>query len=283
MVPDNPKLLVLDLGAHDGVDTEIYLARGFRVVALEANPMLASALADRLTNYTELTVEARALDHSPGQVELHVPVDEGQSLWATTSPRQLKMLKAVDVPVRPVQVATTSLAELFDRYGVAHYVKCDIEGTDTTFLEMLVHDQRRPDTISFELTQSSMGELLRQLRLLKLAGYQRYYLRDQQRLPTSAYVDGREYPIASMWSGPFGHEIDDGTHLTFARLRRRALLVAVRSRLFGEFGLAGRLGLYGAFRRLSRLPIVGCLFYTSWYDVHCFSPLRTQAKVPPSR
>jgi FkbM family methyltransferase len=39
--------LIIDVGAHRGVDTDFYLRKGFRVVAVEANPLLAERLRQR--------------------------------------------------------------------------------------------------------------------------------------------------------------------------------------------------------------------------------------------
>src|SRR5712671_3651984 len=39
--------LIIDVGAHNGDDTAHYLQRGFRVVAIEANPALARAVTAR--------------------------------------------------------------------------------------------------------------------------------------------------------------------------------------------------------------------------------------------
>src|SRR6202041_2886873 len=40
-------MIVFDLGANSGEDTQAYLAQGYDVVAVEANPRLASALTAR--------------------------------------------------------------------------------------------------------------------------------------------------------------------------------------------------------------------------------------------
>jgi hypothetical protein len=37
--PSNPNL-IYDVGMHTGQDTEFYLAKGFNVIAIEANPLL---------------------------------------------------------------------------------------------------------------------------------------------------------------------------------------------------------------------------------------------------
>jgi FkbM family methyltransferase len=45
--------LIYDVGAHLGEDSQHYLAKGFKVVAIEANPELAARLRQRFT--TEMT------------------------------------------------------------------------------------------------------------------------------------------------------------------------------------------------------------------------------------
>lgn len=262
-------LLVFDLGAHLGADTSYYLARGFRVVALEANPDLARRLP-ALDHSGRLVVEARALSSEAGPITLHVPLDDGASCWATTSPEQARMLRGARVETRGISVETVTLADLVARHGTPYYIKCDIEGSDDLFLEMLSRLERKPATVSVELTQVSLSAVLSQLGHVRECGYRRFIIRDQAHLPSAMFVAGRLHPIQGMWSGPFGAEIDDGTALTFAQARRRAVGIALRSRLFGEFGLAAKLRLYGAIKRLARLPLLRALLYTSWYDIHCF-------------
>ena len=43
MSPD----LIYDVGLHNGTDTAYYLHKGFRVVAIDANPVLVAAAQDR--------------------------------------------------------------------------------------------------------------------------------------------------------------------------------------------------------------------------------------------
>src|SRR5262245_65048946 len=41
--PDRFKGVIFDVGMHDGADTASYLSRGYAVLAIEADPTLASA------------------------------------------------------------------------------------------------------------------------------------------------------------------------------------------------------------------------------------------------
>jgi hypothetical protein len=36
--------LIYDVGMHEGEDTQFYIARGFKVVSIEANPQLAARI-----------------------------------------------------------------------------------------------------------------------------------------------------------------------------------------------------------------------------------------------
>ena len=41
--------LIFDVGLHTGQDTAFYLKKGFRVIAIEANPLLAPARRDPIS------------------------------------------------------------------------------------------------------------------------------------------------------------------------------------------------------------------------------------------
>jgi hypothetical protein len=86
-------------------------------------------------------------------------------------------------------VETATLSQLFDRYGVPYYVKCDLEGGDKIFVEQLLSDVRRPEFVSVEMSASDLPEMLRE------AGYDRFQIVDQSRLrynrPPSPSREGR--------------------------------------------------------------------------------------------
>ena len=265
----NNRLLVFDLGAHRGADTSYYLARGFKVVAIEPNPQMAEKLKE-LGPESRLLIECRALSASAGQIPLHLPLDDRADCWATTSGAQVDMLSKAGVRTRVLQVPTVTLQDLVDRHGTPYYIKCDIEGTDTVFLQLLAELNPKPATISVELSQISVPAMWAQLKALYRCGYRRFYIRDQAKLPHALFVEGEIRTLPGMWSGPFGVEIDDGSSLSFNQLRRRAVAIALRNRLFGEFGLLGRWHLYALFKRLSRFKPFRPIAYTSWFDIHCF-------------
>ena len=67
--------LIADIGMHDGQDTDFYLKKGYRVVAVEANPELVEAGRQRFTHEIEsgrLTIIHAAIGASAGPVKLFV-------------------------------------------------------------------------------------------------------------------------------------------------------------------------------------------------------------------
>ena len=58
--------LIYDVGAHQGEDTDFYLRKGFRVVAVEADPVLAARLRENFATAIDcgqlVVVEAAVAD-----------------------------------------------------------------------------------------------------------------------------------------------------------------------------------------------------------------------------
>lgn len=140
--------LIFDLGANRGEDTEFYLAKGFRVVAVEASPVLHRVLAERLAApiaagrvvFLNLGVWS-----TPGDALFYV--NEHSDHWSSFDPaygtRQGTRYHTVPVPCR-------TLPELVAAHGVPHYLKVDIEGADRFALAQLPLLPGLPDWVSVE-------------------------------------------------------------------------------------------------------------------------------------
>ena len=73
--------LIFDVGAHLGEDTEFYLHKGFRVIAIEANPEACRLLAKRCSEYIEnkqLSVINGAVSDRPGKINFYINEDRTQ-------------------------------------------------------------------------------------------------------------------------------------------------------------------------------------------------------------
>ena len=164
-------LLVFDIGMFDGSDSQYYMEQGWRVVAIEANPMLADAARQKFSKEVRagsLTIVNAAIAEGEGEVELSVC---GEDLGSSSV---ISSLVANRIPLGTYRVPTTSLERLVETYGVPHYLKVDIEGADGVCVRG-INSANRPRFLSFEIGE----EFLCLFHHLQEVGYSEYKLINQ--------------------------------------------------------------------------------------------------------
>jgi FkbM family methyltransferase len=159
--------LVYDIGLHVGTDTAYYLRKGYRVVAIEANPLLAAQAREQFAAEIadgRLTVLNIGIGETAGEAEFWVCDD--WSAWSSfdreVASRDGKRHHAEAVEVVPM---STVVAE----HGLPFYCKVDIEGNDHFVLDGLKEDAK-PDFLSVELYDHPFIDRMHDL------GYDRFKL-----------------------------------------------------------------------------------------------------------
>ena len=168
--------LIFDVGAHNGDDSGHYLEKGYRVVAVEANPLLSQSIAARFEpaiGAGRLTVLNVGIAEQSGTLPFWV--NDDNSVWSSfdreLGGRHASRCHVVDIDCVPLNV-------LIRQFGVPHYLKIDIEGYDRICLDAL-QPSECPQYVSCELTHSD--PLIDRLYEL---GYRRFKLVNQ-----STYTD----------------------------------------------------------------------------------------------
>src|SRR6202163_1386185 len=168
--------LIIDLGAHNGDDTVYYLRKGFRVVAVEANPILAGQIAGRCQDAVRdgrLTVLNVGIAEQTGTLPFWV--NDDQSVWSSFD-RELAGRHGSRC--HSVVVHCLTVDSIIREHGVPYYLKIDIEGYDRVCLDSL-QVGHCPRYLSCELTH--VDGLIERLHDL---GYRRFKLINQ-----STYTD----------------------------------------------------------------------------------------------
>jgi FkbM family methyltransferase len=261
--------LIFDVGAHKGEDTALYLAKGFRVVAVEAHPDLAEGIRQRFSGAIHaghLVVVQAAISDSVGSVPFYV--NDKVSVWGTTFESWAQRNAKMGAPSRCIEVPSIRFDELLDEHGTPYYLKVDIEGADLLCLEAL-RDRATPRHVSIESTKSSWDELLAEFDLLESLGYSHFKVVSQhnvqkQRAPRPAlegdYVPYRPMPGSS---GFFGEEAP-GRWLSAKEALDAYLPAYITYALYGDDGLVYR---YPEMRQeLERY--VNCPTESVWFDTH---------------
>lgn len=261
--------LVMDVGMHRGEDTAFYLAKGFRVVAIEANPQLCDAARTRFAEAIaagRLVLINAAIVDTPGPVTFYV--NDKVSAWSTVQPKWVQRNEAMGAPSHPITVEGLTFAEVLTRHGMPYYLKIDIEGNDMMCLEALLDRHERPSFVSIESDKLSWTGLRQEFALLAQLGYRRFKLVNQllvpEQVPPSPPREGAaaDYTFPPGATGLFGEEAP-------RRWLPRWLALLVYRWIFLKYRLVGNYGLLPNFhRRFKDRPRLQRLVHPGWYDTH---------------
>ncbi|MBN1512364.1 MAG: FkbM family methyltransferase [Phycisphaerae bacterium] len=140
--------LIHDVGMNNGDDTAYYLFKGYRVVAIEANPVLADAARRRFADAIadgRLTLLHCGIGPQPGSATFWV-CDEN-SAWSSFDPKAACRAGRS----HPVEVPCRTFDSVLREHGVPLYLKVDIEGYDELCVQA-IDPADRPQYVSIEIT-----------------------------------------------------------------------------------------------------------------------------------
>ena len=212
--------VIYDVGLHIGQDTEFYLRKGFRVVAVDANPAVIESVRARFAKavaHGRLTLVNVGIAQSESASPITFYVNERQSEWSSFIE---EVAARQNSPVHQVQVSCLPLSRIIAQYGLPYYVKIDIEEHDAIALQSLLDAGYRPKYLSVENGNQGM---LRKLVDAEYTQFKYIQQRDipQLRLPYPSR-EGRyvkhAFPLGA--SGPFGEETP-GQWLSADAVRRQ--------------------------------------------------------------
>jgi FkbM family methyltransferase len=140
-----PGDLCFDVGANYGCKTEVFLALGARVVAVEPQADCYRELKSRSPSATAICA---GLGSSVGTATLYIdPHRTGSSLRSTWQ----------EAGQTQVEVPITTLDRLIEQFGVPAFCKIDVEGSELDVLKGLSH---RIPFLSFEFHARDMRAAL---------------------------------------------------------------------------------------------------------------------------
>ena len=267
--------LVYDVGLHKGEDTAFYLAKGFRVVAFEADPELASfcrtRFADAIRGHRLTIVEgaivARDPDAAAGTRKVRFFRNKDVSVWGTTQPDWSQRNVDSRTRVETIEVDAVDFSRCLRTYGVPYFMKIDIEGVDVVCLREQLDVDARPDYLSIESEKVSFARLQEEMDLLAALGYTAFQAVQQwdahRQVEPNPAREGvyAGHAFERGCSGLFGKDLP-GTWRTKEEVLRQYRRIFWLYRLFGDRSpLCDSVIARGLGKALGR-PMPG------WYDTH---------------
>lgn len=257
--------LIFDVGAHKGEDTAFYLALGYKVVSVEANPSLQDELHNKFSDEIatgQLTIVNKAIAKEAGFVSFFV---NENTVWGTTDKAWVERNQKMGFMSRQISVEAITFKRILEKFGKPYYVKIDIEGADRLCLEAMIATSTRPKYISIESEKTSWRLLLKEFELLERLGYTKFAIVDQRKHGKRSFtsIDGAvvEHDFTEGSSGPFGEFLDASQWATRRLTLLRYFFIFVGYKLLGDNTVLRRV--------LKRFPHgKKILRVVSWYDTH---------------
>ena len=206
--------LVFDLGVHKGEDSAFYLAKGYRVVGFEADPVLADLVRTRfrseiLSGAYQL-VEGAISDQQGPLVFYRNPT---KTEFGTLYPDWLHRNEHMGSTHEEISVQAVSFADALSKYGVPHYMKIDIEGGDANCLAALGMCADVPDYLSIESDKTDLANIHSEISTLASLGYNRFQAVQQRFIHRKTQIfqnwggETFSYRFERGASGAFGSEL----------------------------------------------------------------------------
>lgn len=281
------KDLIYDVGMHKAEDTEFYLRKGFRVIAFEADPDLASNCRSRLKEYIErgqlVIVEGAIIDldieENKNRKTIRFYKNNNMSVlgtvhagWAERNDELGSLTSGM------IEVNVINFANVIQTYGMPHYMKIDIEGCDMVCVNTLKHFSIRPDYVSIESEKTGFEGIKQEIATLVSLGYDRFIAVEQSDIalvqsPPSPATEGNyvshRFEVGS--SGLFGSELGSGWKLP-DQILSQYRVIQLGYDLLGDMGVMNKWKFPGAwmFRALVRrtLRLFTRATVPGWYDTH---------------
>jgi FkbM family methyltransferase len=210
--------IIYDIGMCRGEDTAYYLARGFKVIAVEANPKLVNYCQNYFSDFIkteQLVIINGAISNNDKTQFTKFYVNENEDVWGTISEEFRIRNNMLGTKSHAITVPTVDIIDIINNHGTPYYLKIDIEGLDLTCLKKLLKTNYRPQYISIESDKISFSSLVDEFDTFEKLGYYNFHIQEQssnyqKKVPKNSqegkYID---YKFNQGCSGLFGSDFGD--------------------------------------------------------------------------
>src|SRR5215204_2189051 len=120
--------LVYDVGMNDGTDSLHYLQKGYKVVAIEADPTLVEKVKTDLRKYVDdkqLVLVNCGVAGENGTADFYINTDN--NLWNSFDAEKASR---GGTNYYPIKIQCRNFSDILKEHDVPFYLKIDIEGYD---------------------------------------------------------------------------------------------------------------------------------------------------------
>lgn len=261
--------LIIDAGMHKGEDTEFYLKKGFRVVAIDANPDLCKSVGQRFESFVksgQLVIVNAAIVEQAGSVTFYV--NSKVTDWSTTQKSWVKRNELMNAPSREITVQGITFSQILKEHGIPYFLKIDIEGNDILCLEALTGQKSLPKFVSIETEKLSWKKLRKEVALLEELGFSRFKVVNQIEVPEQVCPASPREGVEAQHRFPFGASGQFGEEAPGQWVPAWYALLLYR-KIFLKYKLVGNYGVFpNLHKSIKDRPRLKRAIHPGWHDIH---------------
>jgi len=199
--------VIYDFGMNEGLNLDYYLKKGFKVVAVDANPQVCESTRAKFYNFIDsgqLVVINCAISLSDNSELIEFYLHKVHSVLSRLPRPSVEELENF----YPILISQKKASSIIKDHGSPHYVKIDLETFDPYVLQDLFENRIVPPYISVEAHEVEVF-----LRLLQI-GYKVFNLVDGPSVFTfyrahriKTKDEDEVYSFLRDSAGPFGEDI----------------------------------------------------------------------------
>ena len=154
------KRIIYDLGAAKGENIDYYLLKSDLVVCVEANPENCKEIVNKYKeaiNLGKIVVENCIIGPEHSQREKNFYIHKNNYLLSQYPEPNKNEIKDFN----KIKVDYKNLNDVFNKHGIPHFIKIDLENYDIEVLEKILSEKIFFDYISFEIKKVETLDLFR--------------------------------------------------------------------------------------------------------------------------
>lgn len=165
-------MILFDIGANSGGATAVGLAKGYKVIALDAAPRIFRALVKNyIYNPNVIPLKYAASDSDYKSVDFYETVDTDALSTLNLEWLTLETMPYNGFKYRTIKANTITIDTLVKIYGEPDLIKIDVEGAEWNVLKGMT---KHHGELALEWTLQTLAEHEKQLDYLYSLGYKEY-------------------------------------------------------------------------------------------------------------
>lgn len=154
-------MVIYDFGANNGQNFNYYLSKGYKVVGIEANPLLCREIEKKFSNEIaagKLTIMNYCLSADSDDEIVEFYVHKTNSLLSQFNKPGYENLDDFE----PIKIKSKKASSIVKEFGAPYYIKIDIEHYDIMILKELLAEKIYGKYLSIEAQNPAILDVLLQ-------------------------------------------------------------------------------------------------------------------------